>query len=73
MDHIDHIPRRNDLRRMTNVEQQMLTLLAQIEMLGCDVRLTDAVSLLSAARDSVADYIDGINLRRGWHFITEPE
>jgi hypothetical protein len=30
-----------------------------------DVRLTDAVVLLGAARDSVADYIDGIESRRG--------
>lgn len=32
--------------------------------MGADVRLTDAVVLLQAARDSVADFVDGIETRR---------
>lgn len=33
-----------------------------VEAMGADPRLTDAVVLLQAARDSVADYMDSVDL-----------
>lgn len=57
-------PRRNQLQKMTPVELAIRECVEQVETLGADVRLTDAVVLLSAANDSVADFIDGVETRR---------
>jgi hypothetical protein len=32
----------------------------QVELMGADARLTDAVVLLSAAQNKVADFVDGV-------------
>lgn len=31
-----------------------------VEAMGADVRLTEAVNLLSAAKEKVADFVDGV-------------
>jgi hypothetical protein len=60
----DEIPRRNQINRWTAAERLIDAAVQEVEAVGADVRLTDAVNLLQAARESVADYIDGIDGRR---------
>ena len=61
------IPRRIDTLRHTEAEKKISEAMQAVENLPADVRLSDAVSLLSAARDSVADFVDGEKLwRRSW-------
>jgi hypothetical protein len=60
----DPIPRRARLDRMTHAEREILAAVAAVERVGADVRLTDAVVLLQAARESVADYVDGVVEKR---------
>jgi hypothetical protein len=57
-------PRRACLDEMTPAEIVIRNALIEVEKLPGDVRLTDAVNLLDAARESVADYVDGIEKRR---------
>jgi hypothetical protein len=52
------IPRRINLQEQDASEAAIRRAVELIETLGADVRLTDAVILLDAARESVADYID---------------
>lgn len=54
------IPRRIQLDRFTPAERAIYDAVQAVEAMAADVRLTDAVILLQAARDSVADYIDNI-------------
>jgi len=61
----EEIPRRIDRQRMNMAELAISEAIAVTETVGADPRLTDAVVLLSAARDSVADYVDGVPIRRG--------
>jgi len=49
---------------MTRSESSILEAMQEVERMGADVRLTDAVVLLQAARESVADFVDGIDTRR---------
>lgn len=56
--------RRCDICQMTPAELFIRAAVAEVEMVGADPRLTDAVVLLQAARDSVADYVDGVRKRR---------
>lgn len=53
------IARRARIDLMTAAERAIYDALAVVEAAGCDVRLTDAVVLLQAARDRVADFVDG--------------
>lgn len=57
-------PRRADTQRWTPAERAIYDAMQAVEAMAADVRLTDAVVLLDAARNSVADYIDGISKRR---------
>lgn len=57
-------PRRIQLNRFTAAERAIYDAVQVVEAAGADVRLTDAVVLLQAARDSVADFVDGIDSRR---------
>lgn len=50
--------RRNDTTQMSSSELAIYGIMGQVEMMGSDPRLTDAVILLRAARDSIADYIE---------------
>lgn len=60
----DSVPRRARLDRWTPAERAIFDAAQEVERVGADVRLTDAVCLLHAARESVADYVDGIAKRR---------
>ena len=57
-------PRRADLLRLTAAELAIRQAMAAVEAMVADVRLTDAVVLLGAAKDSVADFVDGVATRR---------
>jgi hypothetical protein len=58
MQTIDGIPRRCRLDLLTPVELIIRSTIDAVEHLGADVRLTDAVVLLSQAGDKVADFIE---------------
>lgn len=58
------IPRRIQLERMSSGERAIFAAVHEVERMGADQRLTDAVILLQAARDSVADFVDGVDARR---------
>jgi hypothetical protein len=52
------IPRRSDMTKWSRAERMIFEAVEAVEALPADRRLTDAVVLLQAARESVADYID---------------
>lgn len=54
----DKIPRRACLYLHVPAETAITAAIDAVENLGADVRLTEAVNLLSEARDKVSDYID---------------
>lgn len=64
------IPRRNQLLTMTPAEKAIMDAMYAVENAGADVRLTDAINLLQAARDAVGDFVDGVQKRRK---VTETE
>jgi len=51
-------PRRSRLDLCTPAEVAIYNAMQEVEKVGADVRLTDAVNLLSQAKDKVADYVD---------------
>lgn len=53
-------PRRSRLDLNTPAELSIFNAIQEVEKAGCDVRLTDAINLLSKAKDLVADYVDRI-------------
>jgi hypothetical protein len=57
---------------MTDAERAIVNAVQAVEALGADVRLTDAVVLLQAARDSVADFVDGVDVRRSVRYEPPP-
>ncbi len=61
---MNEIPRRALFDKWWPAERAIHDAAQQVEAIGADTRLTDAVILLGAARDSVADYIDGVVRRR---------
>ena len=62
---VEHgIPRRNRIALMTPAEKAIRDAVHAVEAAGADERLTDAVNLLIAAGDSVADWIEGVKSRR---------
>lgn len=58
------ITRRADTQRWTEAEKAISEAIRVVESIGADVRLTDAVILLGAAQDSVADFVDDVRERR---------
>jgi hypothetical protein len=54
------IPRRIRIDQQTPAEAAIRAAVEAVEALPADVRLTDAVVLLQAARENVADYVDGV-------------
>lgn len=52
------IPRRIRIDLMTPAELAITEAIRVVELMGADVRLTEAVILLGQARDRVADYVD---------------
>jgi hypothetical protein len=57
-------PRRIDLNAMSPTELSILKVVGEVELLGADTKLTDAVVLLQQARDKVADYVDMMIARK---------
>jgi len=55
------IPRRNRLDLNTTAELAIHNAIQEIEKEGCDVRLTEAVTLMQKAKDLVSDYTDEIS------------
>ncbi len=52
--------RRNRLDLNTPAEKAIYDAIQEVEKAGADVRLTEAVNLLSKARGLVADYVDKV-------------
>jgi hypothetical protein len=52
-------PRRHQMQKWTPAERAIQEAVDLVEVMGADVRLTEAVILLGRARDSVADFVDG--------------
>lgn len=53
------IPRRNRLYLNEPAEIAIRAAVDEVEKLGADTRLTEAINLLQQAREKVADHIDG--------------
>lgn len=49
---------RNDELQQTATEKAIYAAMREVERMGADVRLTEAVTLLDAARNKVADFVD---------------
>ena len=56
----DEFPRRACIDKMTPAERAIYDAMVEVEKLPPDMRLTDAVVLLGKARESVADFVDGV-------------
>lgn len=52
------IPRRSNMLRWIPAEQAIHEVINQIEALGAHIRLTDAVVLLTQAKDAIADWAE---------------
>jgi hypothetical protein len=50
--------RRNRLDLNTPAELSIYNAIQEVEKVGADIKLTEAVNMLSKARELVADYID---------------
>jgi hypothetical protein len=59
------IPRRIQIDKFTPAEKAIFDALEEVEKTGIDVRLTEAVNLLKAAQNKVADFVDGVCLKPG--------
>lgn len=55
------IPRRNRIDLMHPIELDIHSVILEIEKLGTHTALTNAIILLSKAKDHVSDYVDGID------------
>lgn len=56
---MDDIPRRIQVDRMVGAELAIRGSKMMVEELGCHVLLTEAINLLTAAQEKVADFVDG--------------
>jgi len=56
-------PRRIDTEQMTEAELAITKAMEEVEKAGCHPFLTDAVVLLSEAREKVADFVDKKELK----------
>lgn len=54
----DSWPRRASVQHMTAAEKAIYDAMAEVERVGAHIWLTDAITLLSQARERVADYVD---------------
>jgi hypothetical protein len=52
------IPRRNRLDLNTPAELSIFNAMQEVDKIGADTRLTEAVILLGKAKELVADYVD---------------
>lgn len=55
------VPRRSNFNQMSPAERAIFDAMQEVEEVGADERLTDAVIMLQHARDKVADYIDSLD------------
>lgn len=55
---MENFPRKNRLDLYTPAEVAIYNAVQEVEKLGADVKLTEAVILLSQAKDKVGDYIN---------------
>lgn len=55
------IPRRIQLNLNVRAEIAIHNAMQEVEKLGADVKLTEAVLLLQKAKDQVSDYVDETN------------
>ena len=60
----ENIPRRICVDKLTPAEKAIYDAVQAVELAGADTRLTDAVNLLQAARDKVADFVDNVPAKR---------
>lgn len=79
------IPRRNRLDKNTPTELAIRAAIDAVEAMPADVRLTDAIVLLGAALESVADFVDEVpvirrnqawrctNCGREWRPLSAPD
>lgn len=51
-------PRRNMINEMTPAELSIYNATQEVEKIGADVKLTEAIVLLTKARELVADFLD---------------
>jgi hypothetical protein len=58
---VDGIARRSRIDLWSPAEKAIGLAVERVEAMPADVRLTDAVVLLSEARKKVADYLEGVN------------
>lgn len=52
------IPRRNRLDKNTPAELSINNAVQEVENIGADVKLTEAINLLHKAKDLVGDFVD---------------
>jgi len=57
---MSNILRRHNLNELSPAEIAFRNAMAEVEKLGADERLTDAIILLDKAKNKVADFIDGV-------------
>lgn len=55
---MNQIPRRAYLEKMVPAERAIHDAIQAVEVMGADVRLTDVVVALGAAKDTLSDYVD---------------
>lgn len=55
----NEIPRRSRMDKWNDAEKAIYNAVVEVEKMPADVKLTNAVIKLQAARDLVADFIDG--------------
>jgi hypothetical protein len=58
---INEIPRRNRLDMNNSAEKLIYEAMCEVEELGADKKLTEAVMLLAKAKNCVADYVDKVD------------
>lgn len=54
-------PRRNQLDKCVSAELAIDKAITEVEYLGADLKLTDAIMKLQEARELVSDYVDETN------------
>ena len=57
---MENFPRRNQLDKCVPAELAIYNAMQEVEKVGADVKLTDAITKLNEALNFVADFIDGV-------------
>lgn len=74
MEKMNEVPRRHRMDQWTEAELAIYGAMQEVEKMGASLQLTDAVVLLGAAKDAVADHVEGIqNVRRVLATAASPE